>query len=112
MFVAAVAGGVVTAVVVTAVVVTAVVVAAVVVVVTAVVAAVVVVTAVVVAAVVVVTAVAVQLLPLLLLIHSIYCTDLTGSFHFFCLVALQCRNPARKMGSRRDCHSRVSMTFQ
>ena len=97
MFVAAVAGGggVVTAVVVTAVVVTAVVV-----------------TAAVVITAVVVAAVAVQLLPLLLLIHSIYCTDLTASFHFFFLVALQCRNLVRKLGSRGDCHSRVSRTFQ
>ena len=67
---------------------------------------------VVVAAAVVVAAVAVQLLPLLLLIHSIYCTDLTVSFHFFFLVALQCRNPVRKLGSRGDCHSRVLRTFQ
>ena len=66
----------------------------------------------VVAAAVVVAAVAVQLLPLLLLIHSIYCTDLTVSFHFFFLVALQCRNPVRKLGSRGDCHSRVLRTFQ
>ena len=64
------------------------------------------------AAAVVVAAVAVQLLPLLLLIHSIYCTDLTVSFHFFFLVALQCRNPVRKLGSRGDCHSRVLRTFQ
>ena len=68
--------------------------------------------AVVAAAVVVVAAVAVQLLPLLLLIHSIYCTDLTVSFHFFFLVALQCRNPVRKLGSRGDCHSRVLRMFQ
>ena len=67
---------------------------------------------VVVAAAVVVAAVAVQLLPLLLLIHSIYCTDLTVSFHFFFLVALQCRNPVRKLGSRGDCHSRVLRMFQ
>ncbi len=66
----------------------------------------------VVAAAVVVAAVAVELLPLLLLIHSIYCTDLTVSFHFFFLVALQCRNPVRKLGSRGDCHSRVLRTFQ
>ena len=80
------------------------------VVITVVVAAAAVVTAV--AAAVVVVAVAVQLLPLLLLIHSIYCTDLTVSFHFFFLVALQCRNPVRKLGSRGDCHSRVLRTFQ
>ena len=43
-----------------------------------------------VAAAVVAAAVAVQLLPLLLLIHSVYCTDLTVSFHFFFLVALHC----------------------
>ena len=61
---------------------------------------------------VVVAAVAVHLLPLLLLIHSIYCTDLTVSFHFFFLVALQCRNPVQKLGSREDCHSRVLRTFQ
>ena len=67
---------------------------------------------VVVAAAAVVAAVAVQLLPLLLLIHSIYCTDLTVSFHFFFLVALQCRNPVRKLGSRGDCHSRVLRMFQ
>ena len=67
---------------------------------------------VVVAAAVVVAAVAVQLLPLLLLIHSIYCTDLTVSFHFFFLVALQCRNPVQKLGSRGDCHSRVLRMFQ
>ena len=69
---------------------------------------------VVVAAAVVVAAVAVQLLPLplLLLIHSIYCTDLTVSFHFFFLVALQCRNPVRKLGFRGDCHSRVLRMFQ
>ena len=66
----------------------------------------------VVAAAVVVAAVAVQLLPLLLLIHSIYCTDLTVSFHFFFLVALQCRNPVQKLGSRGDCHSRVLRMFQ
>ena len=81
------------------------------VVITVVVAAAAVVTAVAAAA-VVVAAVAVQLLPLLLLIHSIYCTDLTVSFHFFFLVALQCRNPVRKLGSRGDCHSRVLRTFQ
>ena len=55
--------------------------------------------------------VAVQLLPLLLLIHSVYCTDLTVSFHFFSLVALQCRNPVQKLGSRGDCHSRVLRMF-
>ena len=65
-----------------------------------------------VAAAVVGAAVAVQLLPLLLLIHSIYCTDLTVSFHFFSLVALQCRNPVQKLGSRGDCHSRVLRMFQ
>ena len=65
-----------------------------------------------VAAAVVAAAVAVQLLPLLLLIHSIYCTDLTVSFHFFSLVALQCRNPVQKLGSRGDCHSRVLRMFQ
>ena len=57
-------------------------------------------------------AVAVQLLPLLLLIHSVYCTDLTVSFHFFFLVALQCRYPVQKLGSRGDCHSPVLRTFQ
>ena len=65
-----------------------------------------------VAAAVVAAAVAIQLLPLLLLIHSIYCTDLTVSFHFFSLVALQCRNPVQKLGSRGDCHSRVLRMFQ
>ena len=64
------------------------------------------------AAAVVVAAVAVHLLPLLLLIHSIYCTDLTVSFDFFFLVALQCRNPVQKLGSRGDCHSRVLRMFQ
>ena len=64
------------------------------------------------AAAVVVAALAVQLLPLLLLIHSIYCTDLTVSFHFFSLVALQCTNPVQKLGSRGDCHSRVLRMFQ
>ena len=65
-----------------------------------------------VAAAVVAAAVAVQLLPLLLLIHSVYCTDLTVSFHFFSLVALQCTNPVQKLGSRGDCHSRVLRMFQ